>query len=61
MGALRTHGQWTDLFYIRTDTFFIFDISSYTDVELTPYRLLLLTLSFHLTHGHLCPLLGYKP
>ncbi len=50
-GALRTHGQWTDLFYIHTDTFFIFDISSYTDVELTPYGLLLLTLSFHLTHG----------
>jgi hypothetical protein len=36
MGALCTYGQWTGLFYIRTDSF-IFVISSYTDMELMLY------------------------
>jgi len=59
-GVLRTHGQWTGLFYIRTDSF-IFVISSYTDVELTPYGPLLFIPSFHLARGRSSPLLGHKP
>ena len=35
-GALHTHGQWFVFLYICTNSFFLFHISSYTDVELTP-------------------------
>ena len=45
-GALRTHGQWTDLFYIRTDIFFYLILVVLTDVECTPRGPLLLLPSF---------------
>ena len=58
-GALRTHGQWFVVFYIRTDIF-VFHIRYYIDCG----RRLVVHYPFstsHLEHGRLCPLLGCTP
>jgi len=60
-GAPRTLDQWFVFLYIHTDSFSLFDISFYIDVECTPHGPLLLASVPHLAHGRMCPLQGCKP